>query len=475
MVKKFLNWYDGKSISTKITLLCSIVFITLIAIINFVVLFGVSYALFYPAEATIQYGKTETQKILNTFDGDFDNEFFNSLRKNLIAGVVLRIYEDDNLVFDTNKEFYPTEERFNDNIVTSPPLFADNNLEMSAIKNALIYRSEIEYEKNSKTYTFYFYRTITSQKNIFDELRHFMLFADFLAIILSIMISRFISRKVLDPVKGITELARKIAAESERENVKERIPLPTANDEITELAKTFNTMLDRVQGDISTHKNFVSNASHELRKPLTIIKGYVEILEKYSETDIELRDESLEAIRDETQNIQNLLKSLRRDFKNLEDSLNFNKELFNLAEIVNTIFQRENTTTSQHKVSLIHNDDAQIYGDKTAILQMLRIFVDNAIKYTPQGGKIILSSFKRGDKVLVSIADTGIGIAAENFDKIFERGVRLTEDKFVQKAEGSGIGLAMAKTIADGHDIEIDMESVIGEGTTFTLSIPLAK
>lgn len=475
MVTKFLNWYGGKSISTKITLLCSIVFITLIALINFVMLFGVSYALFYPAEATIKYGKDGTQKILNNFDGNFDNEFFNSLRKNLIAGVVLRIYEDDKLVFDTNEEIYPADEKFNEHIVSTPPLFSDKNLEMSNVGNAIIYRAEISYEKNYKTYTFYFYRTITSQKNIFDDLGRFMLFADFLALIFSIMISHFISRKVLDPVKGITELARKITLESERENIKERIPLPTADDEITELAKTFNTMLDRVQSEISTHKNFVSNASHELRKPLTIIKGYVEILEKYSETDIELRDESLEAIRDETQNIQNLLKSLRHNFKNLESSLNFNKELFNLAEIVNTAFQRENTMTNQHKFSLIHNDDAQIFGDKTAILQMLRIFVDNAIKYTPQGGKIILSSFKRGDKVLVSIADTGIGIAAENFDKIFERGVRLTEDPFVQKAEGSGIGLAMAKNIADGHGISIDMESVICEGTTFKLIIPLAK
>ncbi|MBQ7197824.1 MAG: ATP-binding protein, partial [Selenomonadaceae bacterium] len=118
-------------------------------------------------------------------------------------------------------------------------------------------------------------------------------------------------------------------------------------------------------------------------------------------------------------------------------------------------------------------DAAQIYGDKAAMLQILRIFLDNAIKYTPNSGSVKLSSIKQGDKVFVSIADNGIGIAAEDFDKIFERGVRLSGNSFVNEVGGSGIGLYMAKVIADSHDITIDVESTVGKGTTFTLAIPI--
>ena len=106
-------------------------------------------------------------------------------------------------------------------------------------------------------------------------------------------------------------------------------------------------------------------------------------------------------------------------------------------------------------------------------MQILRIFLDNAIKYTPNGGYINLSSVKQDDEILISIADSGIGIAAENFDKIFERGVRIFDNDFVGKTKGSGIGLFIAKMIADGHDITIDVESTVGKGTTFTLKIPL--
>ncbi|MBQ7628772.1 MAG: two-component sensor histidine kinase, partial [Selenomonadaceae bacterium] len=231
---------------------------------------------------------------------------------------------------------------------------------------------------------------------------------------------------------------------------------------------------DRMQGDITKHKNFVSDASHELKNPLTVIEGYAKILEKFGNADPSLRDESVIAIREEVQNMNKLIERLRSLTKSADGkTLQLNKENFNLAEMIDVAFQRAKNISTNHEIILVQNDSAQIFGDKTALLQMLRIFIDNAIKYTPEGGTIRLSSIRQDDKIFVSVADTGIGIAAENIDKLFVRGVRLTKDKYVKNVEGSGIGLDMAKKIADGHGITIDVESIVGKGTTFTLKIPL--
>ena len=449
--------------------------IGLIALINVVMLFGISYALYHPAEATIEHGIESAQKILADSDDYNDDLIFRSIHKSLVSGVVLRIFDEKgNLLFDTNEVNYPTNQMFEENILKDPPLLSNKKMDVAQLHNALVYRAGMTFFRGGEYLTLYFYRTITSQTNIFADLEMFMLLTDLLSIIFSVGISAFISRKILQPVKNVTALANKITLENERERVKDRIPLPPSNDEITELAKTFNKMLDLMQSDIARHKEFVSNAAHELRTPLTVIEGYVDILKKYGDKDKSLRDESVDVIGEETQNIQMLLKNLRLITRNDDDALELNKEYFDLSEIVSNAFRRATTTAgNNHEVKLIQNDSAQIYGDKAAILQILRIFLDNAIKYTPSGGVIKLSSVKKDDEILLSISDTGIGIAKENFDKIFERGIRLSENSLVNKTKGSGIGLFIAKIIADGHDIIIDVESTLGKGTTFTLKIPL--
>ena len=466
--------YGNMSISKKITLICSIFFIALIILINVVMSLGISYALLYPAEATVKHAIDTSTKIFKSSTEPADENIFYEIRKNIVAGVVFRVYEGENLIFDTNTELYPTNEEFEKNIIENKPIMANDDMDIAQLKNALVYRAEKDFELGGKEYTFYFYRTITSQVGIFEDLVDFMLTVDALSLIFSVIVSYIISQKILRPLTEMTALAKKITLNNERDSVKDRIPIPPANDEMTELAKTFNEMLDRMQGDITKHKNFVSDASHELKNPLTVIEGYAKILEKFGNADPSLRDESVIAIREEVQNMNKLIERLRSLTKSVDGkTLQLNKENFNLAEVVDVAFQRAKNISTNHEIILVQNDSAQIFGDKTALLQMLRIFIDNAIKYSPEGGTIRLSSIRQDDKIFVSVADTGIGIAAENIDKLFVRGVRLTKDKYVKNVEGSGIGLDMAKKIADGHGITIDVESIVGKGTTFTLKIPL--
>ena len=124
---------------------------------------------------------------------------------------------------------------------------------------------------------------------------------------------------------------------------------------------------------------------------------------------------------------------------------------------------------------MLRNDFCEIFGDITAVRQLLVIFLDNAKKYTPIGGKISVNSQVEGKNVFVEISDTGIGISKENLPKIFSRFFRVDTENLVKDANGSGLGLSIAKWIADNHGIKISVESELGKGTTFILKIPVAN
>ena len=235
-----------------------------------------------------------------------------------------------------------------------------------------------------------------------------------------------------------------------------------------------NGMLDRLQGGIFRQQKFVSDASHELRTPAAVIAGYIDILEKYGKDDKALMEESVEAIRSESQNMKNLLENLLFLARTDQDRQKVYKENFELSEVVCDVIKKMQKVCTTHTVELLKNDSATIFADKTMILHMLRIFLDNATKYTPEGGKISVSSVLVEDKIKLSISDTGIGIAPENLEKIFERSVRIDSEDLVKDVRGSGLGLSIAKWIASRHGIKIEVASKLGEGTTFTLNIPLA-
>ena len=211
-----------------------------------------------------------------------------------------------------------------------------------------------------------------------------------------------------------------------------------------------------------------------MRTPATVIAGYIDILEKYGSEDKKLLEESVEAIRSEAQNMKNLLENLLFLARTDQDRQKIFKEKFELSEMIGDVTKKMQKVITTHEVQLLKNDSAEIFADKTMILQMLRIFLDNATKYTPEGGKISVSSEKISDKIILKISDTGIGIAAENIEKIFERSVRIDSENLVKEVRGSGLGLSIAKSIAENHGIKIEVQSKLGQGTTFILKIPVA-
>ena len=495
MLKKFLDWYDNLGISAKIHGLCTVFFITMIVITNIVLWFSVSYALYHPVKATIKYSVNKVEEFLEKNPNALEQADSVNFNDMIVSSVVLRIFDEHgNLLVDTHPKTYPSNEKFEEYLLKDPPFFTNGTFEIARMVNALVYRDKIIHTApNGKNFTLYFFRTITSAADVFDNLMLFMLFIDAVSVAFAFFAGSIVSRKVLRPIKKMTDLARKIASSPTNQHINERIPLTSANDELKELAETFNMMLDKIQGDFSTiheefagmqnflsdmqddlskQKKFVSDVSHELRTPLTVIDGYIDILEKYGQNaeNKALREESIEVIRDETQNIKNLLENLLFLTRSDQNTLKFDKAVVNLTDVIEKVFSRMQALDKNHVLTLALNDSAKIFADKLTIVQMLRIFLDNAKKYTPKGGNITLSSRVENGFAFVQIKDSGIGMAPENLEKIFERGVRLENGG---RANGFGIGLSIAKMIADNHDIKIDVESKLGDGTTFTLKIPV--
>ena len=471
VIEKFRRKLGGFEISTKITFGYAACFITLLILINAAMWVGVMLALYRPAENSIRHSMSQIKEVFEELEKNEDAFNPAEFRGALVAGVVLRAVDERGIVFiDTDKK-YPSLKMFNENILSDPPIFASDDFEIAQIGSALIYRAEMNYTHDGKTVTLYFFRTITSELKLFDQLEKFLFALDVLGIIAALLIGRYLSRRVLTPIKTMNDLAREIAFDK----LGGRIPIGTADDELSDLAKTLNQMLDRLQGGINRQQQFVSDASHELRTPAAVIKGYIEFIETYGTKDEELLRENLKIIGSEAQNMQALLENLLFISRTDQNRQKLNKKTLDLDDIVGDVMQKMKVAIKTHKVELLKNEPAQIFGDETTIRQMIRIFLDNAVKYTPEGGAIKVSSEVAGDKVLLSISDTGIGIAPENLNKIFDRFFRVGSEELVSVANGSGLGLSIAKWIADSHSIKISVASELGAGTTFTLTIPITK
>ena len=322
IIQKFHN----AEISTKITLTYTACFMLLLMIINAVMYCGVFYALYRPASRTIKFSMEKVQNLMDTIAQNPAAFNPNSIREPLVAGVVLRVIDDfGNILVDTDKN-YPANELVSENILKNPSIFADDNMEVSAIGGALVYRAKSDYTFEGQHVTLYFFRTITSEKNLLDDIENFLLILDVIGIIFALAVGNFVSKEILKPIKIMTEHAQNIAFGK----MSGRIEIPASNDELTELAKTFNDMLDRIKDGIDKQQEFVIDASHALINPATAIFGNTGILKKYGSTDKEIFDESVESICESVRSMESIIQNLLFIARVDQNRQKLNKTDFNL-------------------------------------------------------------------------------------------------------------------------------------------------
>ena len=469
LIEKLLQRIHYSQISTKVTIIYTLCFLALLILTNVLAWYGVYYALYQQAEKTLIYSMDSTRKLLEELEQNADIDV-NSIRDPLVAGVVLRVVNNKGEVFIDTDAHYPTVEQFEEHIVKDPPFWTHDDMEVAQFTRAIVYRAKMNFTHDNETVTLQFFRTITAQLDFFDRLKNILITVDIIGLLLAMGTGYIISRKILRPISTMTKTAQDIAIE----NMSTRIPVNPVNDELTDLANTFNDMLNRLQVGITQQQQFVSNASHELRTPVTVIRGYSDVLARWGASDPEILKESIEAIQSETENMQQLIEQLLFLARSDQKRQPLNMQSLELSEIVEDVVHKMKKTTHSHNINMLNNDPAVVLADKITIRQMLRIFLDNAVKYTPEGGTVTIDSIRiDDDHIKLSVSDTGIGISKEDQPKIFERFFRVNSSNSERKVSGTGLGLSIAKWIADQHKGKIELSSELGKGTTISVIIPI--
>ncbi|WP_238883938.1 HAMP domain-containing sensor histidine kinase [Clostridium sp. YIM B02551] len=278
------------------------------------------------------------------------------------------------------------------------------------------------------------------------------------------------TKKILKPIDEMNNTVKNITINE----LNTRLNISGTQNELKDLSITVNDMLDRIQKSYEVQNQFVSDASHELRTPIAVIQGYVKLLDRWGKEDQKVLQESIDAIKSEAENMKKLVENLlflARGDKNTQD-INF--EIFTLENLMEEILKDTQLIDSNHNIILERNDSVEIYGDRKLIKQMLRIFIDNSIKYTPIDGTIKLNSYLEKKEVLILIEDNGIGISEEDLPKIFNRFYRADESR-TRETGGTGLGLSIARWIVKSHKGQISVKSALDKGTKIIISLPLNK
>lgn len=395
----------------------------------------------------------------------------NELRLDTLPGVFLKITDKNNLIVYDSDIHSPALAQLQENIVDDPPIWANPKFNVVQLWTFIIYYIEEPVIIDGEQYSLHLFKTITAESQMLALVQRILAVEIVGGMVLALILGYFMSQKLLRPIRSLTDTAQAI----EVTDMGARIQVPPTRDELAQLAITFNHMLDRLQTGFRQQQRFVSDASHELRTPVTVIKGYSDMLSRWGKQDPETLQEGLTAISSEAEDMQELIEKLLFLARADQKRQIINKEVVEMSQLMEDVFKKLELTATKHEVALLQNDAGKIFADKVTIRQMLRIFLENAMKYTPAGGKITLSAIRLPGYLKVEIADTGMGIAPEDQEKIFQRFYRAdtSRSKGDEQPGGTGLGLSIAQWIADQHDMGISVESALGQGSKFILMMPL--
>lgn len=287
-------------------------------------------------------------------------------------------------------------------------------------------------------------------------------------LIVVILMGVYFVKSICVPLAQISQTAKKLATG----NFSERIPV-TSRDEIGQLSEAFNDMANDLENSEQIKNDFISSVSHELRTPLTAIKGWGETLA--SGYDPETFDKGMKVIVGETARLEQMVEELL-DFSRIQSG-RFTLQMATIdviAELEDALLIYNDKAKKEH-ISLSYNEPefmCAVVGDKSRLRQVFINIIDNAFKYTESGGSIevIAEIQQKKGCVVIIVSDTGVGIAAEDLPKVKQKFYKANNNK-----HGSGIGLAVAEEIISMHGGELDVDSVLGEGTTVTITLPLAQ
>lgn len=439
--------FQQLSITKKLTVFYVLVFSLSLFFISAGILYSVEAYQLVTAHADMQRTK---QAIVNFNQNNLDlNEEINL---NANKNIFMRFYKDDAKIIESEGFVYDFPEKQPQNIIESH----DDNEQHYLTET-------VSFEANNAVYTLQLVKNMDSEKVFLKLLFMVIAIMDVLGIGVSVLLGYLFSKRMLKPVGEITRAAQKINAQ----NLSERILLPPSKDELYMMAETFNEMSDRLQKSFQQQSQFVSDASHELKTPISVIKGYINLLDRWGKDDKEALDTSIEAIKNETENMEHLVSKLLTLAK-LDTHQPITMANFDLAVLGQSLVKEIELYDTTHAIFYQGESHLSITSNESMIKQLIRILCDNASKFTPAGGNIHLSCIKEKGKGVLMVADTGCGIENEEIPHIFNRFYTENPARNKEKS-GNGLGLSIAKDICDALDARIFVSSKMNEGTEFKI------
>ncbi len=302
-------------------------------------------------------------------------------------------------------------------------------------------------------------------ENVYDNI----LVATFILLFLSISCGLLVARKPRLILRDITAVTNRITSQ----NMSERLPVPSANDEVKALTITINSMMGRLEKSFNDLKQFTADVSHELRNPLFALKGEMEVALSQKRDTHEYREEIYECL-DRVNFLIKMVNDLflisRYESKkaNLElDCVDFRETIRDIVDFFQPMAQEKNL-----QLTIDRCDDAIVLADKAKILQTLNNLLDNAIKFTPKNGSVSLTLIRGKGGIKMRVSDSGIGIPEDKLHKIFNRLYQVDESRS-GSGRGTGLGLHICKQIVEAHGGSITAENNKGKGVTFIITLPI--
>ncbi len=278
----------------------------------------------------------------------------------------------------------------------------------------------------------------------------------------------FLAGRALSPIDNITRAARRISAEE----LDQRLNLELPDDEVGRLARTFDEMITRLDDAFRRQRRFTADASHELRTPLTIIKGQIEVALQ-NEREPDAYRQVLQTVNEEVDRLIRLAGSLLTLTRADAGQIPLIFEDVDIAQVVAGVSDQVRYTANEKGVELRYDTGptVTIKADEDLLLQLMLNLLDNAVKYTPPGGRVNVGWRMNGTGVELQVQDDGVGVSDEHIPYLFDRFYRV--DKARSRAEGGvGLGLAISHWIAEAHGGSISVKSAPREGSTFTVFLP---
>ena len=295
-----------------------------------------------------------------------------------------------------------------------------------------------------------------------------LLIASVMILIPTVIAGNVLGRFLLRPIQALIQTMKANTKEADWK----KIEMPNrSKDELYQMEKTFNEMIEQLKENFQKQEQFVSNASHELKTPISIMKSYAQLLKRRGKERPEIFDEAVQAIDSESDHMQLLVEQMLSLAKhqNQEEATRANVDVISLCESVRKTFagayMRDITlkTTSNSMI---------IYGNEEQIKQVIYILIDNALKYSDQ--EVILDISGQDRYVTIKVIDFGSGIAPEEQNRIFDRFYRIDKARS-RETGGTGLGLPIAQSIVHAHDGTLTVTSEQGKGTTFIMTLPTSK